>query len=117
MQLGTVPVPPNFIGWVEVSVAARYMQGVPAAEIPMMRKLRTFVTKGTESGPITVVVATQKVAAETYESGVGYSLAATLLPGQDDTSMMEVRVTGLAGGVAYWDGHADIRGRDQGSDG
>lgn len=117
MQLGTIPIPSNFIGWVEAKVTARYMQGVPAAEIPMARTLRTFITKGTEQGPITVVVATQKVASETYEAGVGYSLVATLAPGQNDTSIMEVRVTGLAGGVTYWDAHVRLWGREQGSDG
>ena len=117
MQIGTIPIPANFIGFVQAKVVARYMQGVPAAEIPMMRTLRTFITKGTEQGPITVVVATAKVAAETYEAGVGYQLAATLLPGQDDTSVMEVRVAGLAGGVTYWDAHVTLCGREQGSDG
>lgn len=117
MQIGTVPIPADFIGFIEARVIARYMQGVPAAEIPMARTLRTFITKGTESGPINVVTATTKVAAESYEAGVGYQLAATLLPGQDDTSVMEVRVTGLAGGVTYWDAHVEVWGREQGSDG
>jgi hypothetical protein len=116
LQLGTIPVPANFNGFVQVRVAARFVQAAPAAEIPMSRTIRAYITKGTMSGPITVVNS-NKIAAETYEAGIGYSLGTTLLPGLNDSSIMEVRVTGIASGVTYWDGHADLWGREQGSDG
>jgi hypothetical protein len=109
-------VPANFNGFVQVRVAARFVQAAPAAEIPMSRTIRAYITKGTMSGPITVVNS-NKIAAETYEAGIGYSLGTTLLPGLNDSSIMEVRVTGIASGVTYWDGHADLWGREQGSDG
>lgn len=116
--LGLLPIPPNFIGFIEVEMAARVVQASPADESPWLLAIRTFITKGAaDSACVVLGTHSVQVSGKSYIQGANYGLGATLLPSVADPSVMEVRVHGRPGTVVYFDGSGTLHGRVQSGDG